>query len=144
MTHRNRNRRQAGFTLIELMVALAIVSILMAVAYPAYQNQVAKSRRADAQAVLMEATQFLERFATMNMRYDRDVAGAAVALPAQLTKAPKDGASKYYTISIQSVAQNTYTLQAVPSGVQSGDLCGTFTVNNVGVRAAAKTDCWRR
>lgn len=139
-----RSRSPAGFTLIELMIAMAIMAILVAVAYPAYRDQVNKGRRADAQAVLMEATQFLERYSALNMRYDRDLAGVAVALPATLAKAPKDGATKYYDVTIAAVAQNSYTLQAAPINAHAADSCGTFSVTNTGVRSAAKPDCWRR
>ena len=137
-------RRQAGVTLVELMVAVAIVAILASVAYPSYMEQVRKGRRAEAQAVLMEASQFLERFATENMRYDQNVAGTAVALPSALTKAPKEGASKFYDVSLQSVSASAYKLQAVPAGVHAGDACGTMTVTQTGVKGAAKADCWRR
>ena len=139
-----RGRRQAGVTLVELMVAVSIVAILASVAYPSYLEQVRKGRRAEAQAVLMEASQFLERFSTVNMVYHQNTAGTAVALPAALTKAPKDGASKFYDVSVQSVSANAYTLQAVPAGVHTGDACGTMTVTHTGVKGAAKADCWRR
>jgi type IV pilus assembly protein PilE len=137
-------RRQAGMTLVELMVAVAIVAILASVAYPSYMEQVRKGRRAEGQAVLTEASQFMERFATENMRYDQNLAGAAVALPATLAKAPKEGASKFYDVSLQSVSSTAYTLRAVPTGVQAGDACGTMTVTNTGVKGAARADCWRR
>ena len=139
-----RVRRQAGFTLVELMVTVAVVAILASVAYPSYMDQVRKGRRAEAQAVLMEASQFLERYATMNMRYDQDAAGTAVALPAALAKAPRDGASKFYDVSLQSVSATAYTLRAVPAGTHTGDACGTMTVTHTGVKGAARSDCWRR
>lgn len=135
---------QEGLTLIELMVALAIAAIVMAVAYPSYLEQVRKGRRAEAQAVLMEATQFLERYATENLRYDQNVAGVAVALPAQLAKAPKEGAAKFYDVSLLAVGANSYTLRAVPTGASSGDACGTLTVTHTGVKSAARADCWKR
>jgi type IV pilus assembly protein PilE len=139
-----RARRQAGLTLIELMVAMAVSAILLSVAYPSYLEQVRKGRRADAQAVLLEAAQFMERYATENMRYDRNPAGTDIALPASLAKAPKEGASKYYDISLQAVAQNSYTLRAVPVGGASTDRCGTLTLSHTGARTAAQADCWRR
>ncbi len=137
-------RLQAGVTLVELMVAVAIVAILASVAYPSYMDQVRKGRRAEGQAVLMEAAQFLERYATMTMRYDQNAAGTAVALPDTLTKAPKDGTSKFYDVSLQSVSANAYTLRAVPAGSHTDDACGTLTVTQTGVKGAAKPDCWRR
>lgn len=141
---RRRHQGSRGLTLIELMVALGIVAILMSVAYPSYLEQVRKGRRADAQAVLLEATQFMERFATENLRYDRNRAGVAVALPAALAKAPKDGTTRLYDITLQSVSQDAYVLAAVPTGKQAQDACGTMTVTHTGAKAAARADCWRR
>jgi type IV pilus assembly protein PilE len=135
---------QRGLTLIELMVAMAVAAIVMSVAFPSYLEQARKGRRADAQAVLMEATQFMERFATENMRYDQTRAGVAVSLPATLRKAPKDGSSTYYDISIEAVTQDSFTLRAVPATGNTSDACGTMTLTHTGVKTAARSDCWRR
>lgn len=137
-------RHTRGVTLIELMIAMAIVAILVGVAYPSYMDSVRKGRRADAQAVMLEAAQFMERFATENLRYDQTLAGVAVALPAQLSKAPRDGSTQHYTISLQVATQSTYTLRAVPTGSMLNDACGTMTLTDAGVKGAVKTDCWRR
>lgn len=130
-------------TLIELMITLAISAILVAVSYPSYMDTVRKGRRADAQSVLLEAAQFMERFATENMRYDQTRAGTAVALPASLQKAPRDG-SAYYDVSLLAVGSASYTLRAVPTGGQTGDACGTLTLTDTGVKGGSRTDCWRR
>jgi type IV pilus assembly protein PilE len=137
-------RHSRGLTLIELMIAMAIVAILVGVAFPSYMDSVRKGRRADAQAVMLEAAQFMERHATENLRYDQTRAGVAVALPAQLSKAPRDGTAQHYTISLQAVAQSTFTLRAVPSGTMQGDACGTMTLTDAGVKGASRADCWRR
>jgi type IV pilus assembly protein PilE len=138
-------RRSGGLTLIELMIVVAILGILVGIAYPAYQEQMRKGRRADAQAVLMQAVQVLERFYSENQRYDQDIAGTAFALPAQLQQAPRDGATKFYDLALQTpLAAQTYTLRAVPKGAQVGDRCGTMTITHTGQQAAAKDDCWRR
>lgn len=136
----------AGFTLIELMIALAIVAILAAIAFPSYQEQVRKSRRADAQAVLLEAAQFLERNYTESGSYSLDSAGAALTLlPVGLRQSPKDAGTKYYNLTFVS-ATNTYTLTAAPiaASPQNGDRCGNLTLTNTGVKGASATDCWRR
>ena len=95
-----RLRGEHGFTLIELMITLAVVAILAAIAYPSYQDSVRKSRRADAKSVVLNAAQWMERFYTANNRYDQDRGGTAVALPAGLTQAPVEGGTKYYNISL--------------------------------------------
>ena len=110
---------------------VAIVAILGSIAYPSYLNQVTKSRRTDAQAVLMEAAQFMERFYTENNRYDQDTSGTAVALPAQLTESPRDTGIKSYDIAVQASTASTYTLRATPKNNQTGDgfleLTNSFT-----------------
>lgn len=144
MTASPSRRAWRGFTLIEVMIVVAIMGILAAVAYPSYQEQVRKGRRADGQAVLMEAAQFMERYYTENMRYDRDLAGSGVALPTGLREAPKEGATKHYDVSLQAVGPQAYTLRAVPKGVQASDGCGTMTINQLGQKTGDKPDCWRR
>lgn len=133
-----------GLSLIELVVVMAIAGILSAVAYPSYQEQVRKSRRTDAQAVLMQAAEFLEKSYTENLRYDQNTASQTVVLPASLSAAPRDGATKYYTISLESVAARSFVLQAVPQGAQSDDRCGTLRLDNVGVKSATLGGCWVR
>ena len=64
-----RGRRSIGFTLIELMVVVAIVGILAAIAYPSYLDQVRKGRRAEAQALLMELAQRQQNFLMIRRRY---------------------------------------------------------------------------
>lgn len=114
-------QKTSGFSLIELMIVVVIVAILGSIAYPSYLNQVTQSRRADAQAVLMEAAQFMERFYTENNRYDRDTGGTAVALPAALRESPRDSATKSYDITVQTSTASTYTLRATPKNAQAGD-----------------------
>lgn len=120
-----------GISLIELMVALVIVAIISSVAYPSYQSHMAGTRRADAQAVLMEAAQYMERFYTENNRYDQDTSGTAVALPAQLAESPRDVGLKSYDIAVQASTASTYTLRATPKNNQTGDgfleLTNSFT-----------------
>ena len=143
-----------GFPLIELMITVAVVGILAAIAYPSYQEQVRKSRRADAKSVLLQAAQWMERYYTENNRYDQNSAGTAVSTSFSttgLTKSPVDGAAKYYDISLAAVARNTFTLNAAPtSGTdQTKDKCQTLTLTSTGVKdvtggaTLTKEDCWR-
>ena len=109
---------------------------MAAIAYPSYTEQVRKTRRTDAKAVLVEAAQWMERFYTENSRYDQNRAGTAVALP--FTQSPKEGGpvGGYYTITLATPAQNQFTLTATPAGPQVGDTCGNLTLNRVGIKCA--------
>ncbi len=141
------SRKTSGFTLIEVMIVVAIVGILAAVAYPSYQEHVRKTKRADAQAALMELSQFMERFYTANGRY-LDADGDAPDLP--FDAAPKDGGSKSYDLAFaeDSPTANSYSLEAVPTGSMADDKCGTLTLSNTGAKGqdagATLADCWRR
>ncbi len=140
--------KNSGFTLIELMIVVAIVAILAAIAYPNYQSQVQKSRRGDAKAVMLENAQFLERNYTMSGRFDTLPGGGAVTdanLPYQT--APRDGTA-FYDISFSAgPAASSYELQAVPRAGQDDDGCGTLTLSHSGVKTASDgdvADCWAR
>lgn len=145
MHHSASPRNARGFTLIELMITVAIVSVLSAIAYPSYQEYVRRGHRADARAGLLQAQQWLERAATATGSYP------TAALPSTLTWS-SDG-NKRYTIALAAGNTTTaYTLTATPkSGPQASDKCGTYTLSNAGLRGAASktsdqagynTDCW--
>jgi type IV pilus assembly protein PilE len=148
MDNRNISR---GFTLIEIMVVTAIVAILAMIAYPSYQEYVQRSRRADAQAVLLQAAQWMERYFSQNNRYSDSVNGNANGLfsTSGLTTAG-NGANVFYNISLTAVNDTTFTLSAIPAagGPQVNDKCGNFTINNTGVKNATgilgANQCWRR
>ena len=134
--------KSKGFTLIELMIVVAIVGILAAVAYPSYQRYVQDSRRSDARANLVQLAQFMERYYTANGRYV-DGGGNAPALP--FTESPRDGNDKYYDLQLQGVNAQNYTLTATPKGAMAGDRCGTLSINQAGVKAASGgsvDECW--
>ena len=122
-----------GMSLIELMVALVIIAIISSVAYPSYQSHMAGARRADAQAVLIEAAAFMERFYTENNRYDQDTGGTAVALPAQLAESLRDTGTKAYDIVVQASTASSFTLRATPKNMQAGD--GFLEITNTFAKA---------
>ena len=140
-------RAARGFTLIELMITVAIVAILAAVAYPSYTNHVQKTRRATASACLTELSQWMERNYTTCLRHDRTGAGCgtnltSAELPALSCRADLAGS---YTFSFTAdPTASTYTLQAAPRGPQTGDArCGTLSLTHAGTRGAeAPSGCW--
>ncbi len=142
---------QRGFTLIELMIVVAIVAILTAIAYPSYRKYVMRSNRAEAKSILLEDAQYMEKnFAEANV-FNQTSTGTTISsssLPYQ--QAPKTG-SVNYNITLSAITATSYTIQAAPTGAQSGDECGTLTINNLGQNnisggsaSATAADCWRR
>jgi type IV pilus assembly protein PilE len=126
-----RNRHQ-GFTLIEVMIVVAIVAIITAVALPNYTEYIRRGHRAEVRANLLQLAQWMERAATANGAYPTTAKNAAAitsALNAANTKTNR------YTISMASTA-STFTLTATPKDAQVGDKCGNYTFNQAGVRGA--------
>ncbi len=127
--------KSGGFTLIELMIAVAIVGILASIAIPSYQAHVDRTRRADAQATLTAAANAMERYKTG--------AGQGSYLSASFgsastdvfpSEAPLEGSAKYYDLDLPTQTANTYTIRAKPKGAMVGD--GRLEITHTGRR------CW--
>lgn len=134
---------QFGFTLIELMIVVAIIAIIASIAVPSYQRYVESTRRTAAQGDLLELAQFMERRYTNGYDY-RESDGSAPTLP--FTTQPRQGSSVFYNFGFQgAVGRATFTLQASPAGGQSGDSCGWLRIDEAGARSneTGDADCWR-
>ena len=137
-----------GFTLIEVMITVAIVAILAAIAYPSYVEHINRTRRAEAQATLMELAQWMEQRYMLNMGYNRDNQGNTLDL-AQAngllqTQIQNATISTYYDFEFTNIAGNAFTLNAAPRGTQAKDKCGTLTFNSLGQKGAKLSvqECW--
>lgn len=123
--------KSRGFTLIELMIAVAVIAILAAIAIPSYQQHVEKTRRADAITSLTSTAQELERCFTRTNTYENCV-DASFSSP--------DG---YYNIRVNA-GSTSYDLTATATGVQEGDACSPFELDHRGNRGSGESGeaCW--
>lgn len=126
-----------GFSLIELMIVVAIIGVLASIAYPSYQQHVLKSRRATAHGCLQELAQWMERYYTTHMTY------VDASLPQTSCRTELED---FYEFSFSGTPDgSSYTLQAVAQGAQANDAvngtsCSPLTLDQQGTRAPQA--CW--
>ena len=134
--------RSHGFTLIELMITVAVIGILAAVAYPAYLDQVRKARRADAQATLLSISARQQQMLLDTRSYA--AAAAAADIPAALNISVPNTVSQTYDISIAvgTATVPSFVATATPKGTQSADKCNVMSINQTGSKSPAIATCW--
>lgn len=150
--------RARGFSLIELMMVLAVIAVLLTIAFPSYEEYRKRARRAVAQGVLQAFAISLERYKTEQVAptYVGATAAGSGAGPGSPTsavfpsEAPLDGDSKFYDLTVHSAAVSAYELRAAPKNLQVGDKCATFILSSTGVKGISgaatgvvAADCWK-
>jgi len=128
-----------GFTLIELMIVIAVLSIIVAVGYPSYLEQVKKSRRAEGMGQLLELADRMERAYSDSGTYPTAISEVYVATT--------DGG--FYTLSIVTANNVSFVVSAAPTslGDQNKDKCQTFTLTSLGDKSVTNSSlnnhCWK-
>ncbi len=131
-------RSNRGFSLLELMIVVAVAAIIAAIAVPSYQEHTRKSRRAAATAALIDATSRQEQFFLDNKTYTTTIVAGGL----NMTAVTESGT---YSLSVDDPSgacplERCYLVRAIPQGVQDGDKCGQLTVNSD--RVKTPSNCW--
>ena len=125
-----------GFTLIELMVTVAVVAILAAVALPTYRDHIRKSRRAEAQSFLLAVASRQQQFLVDTRSYSATLVGVGIPTPSTVALA--------YNLVLAAPAGSppSFTLTATPISDQTGERCGPLSIDHNGTKTAAISGCW--
>jgi len=156
-------RSTRGFTLIELMMVVAVVGVLAAIAYPSYQEQVRKGKRAEGRGALLKGAQMQERYYTTNNKYADGAtfptlfglaSGVSTPIYSADGTAQNNNPNSAYTITLAAgttgVTDTSFVLTATPNFVDTK--CGALTLSNTGLKGVATygsvtpsgsvPDCW--
>lgn len=132
-------RRAAGFSLIELVIVMVVMAVLFAIAVPAYDTFVMKSRRAEARELLSSIAQAEGRYYANHAKYATSLEDLGITDDASV--------NAYYTVTVAENGRG-YRLSAAPQGAQETDVCGTLVLDDAGTRkvegaSVDAAECWR-
>jgi len=133
-------KTKKGFTLIELMIVIAVIAIVVAIAIPAYSDYITRSKRADGKTGLLALQLEQEKYRANNPTY---AAAASLGLPA-------DSPDGHYQINVTSFSAASYALSAAPNASQNDPECATLTIDESSNKSATGTavdplaTCWQR
>jgi type IV pilus assembly protein PilE len=132
------NKPIRGFTLVELMIVVAIIALIIAFGYPSYRNQVMKTNRSDGMIFLLDIADRQERFYSDSGTYTTDITDLGFA-----NATSPDG---HYTVAITDDPSSditiTYQITATPQGKQADDTCSSYTIDSLGTRTSSPASCW--
>ena len=130
-TSNSASHKKQGFTLIELLITIAIVAILVQIAYSSYLNTIQQSYRYEAQQSMIELSQQLERHYSREGVYSGSTATAG------------DYSSTHYTLVFSTLEDDEFTISATPTGGQTSDDCSTLTLDYIGEKTPSTSGCWK-
>lgn len=142
-----------GFTLMEVMITVAIIGIIASIAFPSYQDYVLRAKRGDAKVALLSLQLSQEKYRANCVQYATGFHASTYSCTSggthNMVRSPVTSPDGYYTLGITSAATSAYEITATPSSTHSDSVCGTYTISlAAGVISKTATGdddyCWKK